>query len=95
MKESADTLRKLHIIYVIYSFPSASLQVISEQTQLSKPSVKRQLKQIRDYYKMEISFIYNSNRKGRTGYYKILDWGIVSADVFIQLYGDEELWALD
>lgn len=85
---SRDTLRKFAIIRALEELEKPSLQNISEETDIPVGTVKRQLTAIRTEFKVHILFIRDPTEpRGASGYYSLVDWGIIDRDEFLRHFG--------
>ena len=87
---SEDSKRKYSIIVAIATNNEPTLDDISKVTNLPVSTLKRQIAQIRVDPGVDIKFVPNkqSNSKGRTGHYHILDWGVLDRTEFMVRHGN-------
>jgi hypothetical protein len=89
VKLSRDTQRKYQIIAAIASSNTPSIQDVATITQIPVSSIKRLLGQIRNDFDMDIRFVPDAEEtKGRTGYYHIIDWGLLDRNEFLLRHGE-------
>lgn len=53
-----------------------SLDELAEFASISRPTAQRKLKELREVYRMNISFMRIGRQRGGKGYYHIEDWGL-------------------
>ena len=84
---SADTKRKYTIIAAIATHNTPTLLDISQLTGIPVSSLKRQIAQLRSDYSMDIRFVSNGQKKGRSGHYHIYEWGVLDRTEFLVRFG--------
>ncbi len=89
MSLSGDTRRKYVIIDALTRLDKPSISALIEETKIPEPTLKRQIGLLRKEYQMDIRFVRSpeATGKGRTGYYMIVDWGIINRTAFMSAYG--------
>ncbi|WP_211831056.1 helix-turn-helix domain-containing protein [Kistimonas asteriae] len=82
MEISQDAEKKYAIINAIFC-KKPSLDDLHGLTGIPKITLKRQIALLRNDYKMDIQFVRNTGVRGKTGYYLIVDWGIINKARFL------------
>lgn len=87
MKISSDMRRKLDLIRVLSTAEQPSIHDLHRETKIPEPTIKRQLAAMRREFGMRILFVRDTGgERGATGYYMLMDWGIIDQDAFHRRY---------
>ena len=87
MELNQDTLRKYQIIDSLVRLDKPSLADLHRETSIPEPTLKRQIALLRKEYQMDIQFIRHEGAVGKSGYYVLVDWGIIHPDRFLTNFG--------
>ncbi|MDD7804153.1 MAG: helix-turn-helix domain-containing protein [Endozoicomonas sp. (ex Botrylloides leachii)] len=87
MELNQDTQRKYLIIYSLVSLNRPSLADLHNETSIPEATLKRQIALLRKEYQMDIQFVRHKKTVGKSGYYVLVDWGIIHPDKFLTSFG--------
>ena len=87
MELNQDTHRKYLIIDCLARLNKPSLADLRRETSIPEVTLKRQMALLRKEYQMDIQFVRHKNALGNSGYYVLVDWGIINPDKFITSFG--------
>jgi len=79
--------RKFKVILAISTTNEPTLDDIARVTQLPRSSIKRIIAKLRSDYTMDIRFEPYLSEKGRTGYYRIHNWGVFNRNEVMVKFG--------
>lgn len=74
-KTDAETSQIL-ILRGLASLSRPSLDDLADFASISRATTQRKLKELREVYRMNISFMRIGQQRGGKGYYHIEDWGL-------------------
>lgn len=74
------------IVAALAAHNAPSLGLLEKTTGIPIPTLKRQIRQLRSEYDMDIRFVSDNKAQGRVGYYHIYDWGIFDRNKIILRY---------
>lgn len=71
---------RLAVLRVLTKLHQPSMQDLIDATGLSRATVQRQLKELRDLYKMDIRYYRKGWARGAVGFYQVDGWGLFSPE---------------
>ena len=88
MSISQDTQKKYEILSAMALLNKPTLADIVHATGIASSTVKRQIGLLRKEYRMDLQFIREATgKRGKSGYYIIVDWGIINPKEFLKEFG--------
>lgn len=87
MELNQNTQRKYLIIDSLVRLEKTSLTDLHKETGIPEATLKRQINLLRKEYQMDIQFVRHENTAGKSGYYVLVDWGIIDSNKFLSSFG--------
>lgn len=91
MTISRDIQRKFELANALSKKGKPSLNDLHLETGIPASTLKRQISALREEFGMEILFVRGARgapgEPGSSGYYILMDWGILDRDAFLKRYG--------
>lgn len=82
-----DIRRKFAIMCAFGRYELLSSADLVEKTGIPDITIKRQIVKLNNEFKMKIVFERGKGSVGKSGFYSVLDWGIIDKDRFMLIYG--------
>lgn len=75
---------ELVLVKILHYIQKPDMSDLIRETGMSKTTVHRKLRELREIYHMVITFHRSSGERGGKGHYRIEDWGIINKEAFKQ-----------
>lgn len=76
--------KELDLVMALNCLHKPSMAMLIDSTGMSQATVQRKLRDLREIYKMTITFYREGRERGGKGYYIIEDWGVFDEKEFIK-----------